>query len=168
MNTKHPFTPPPGRDSVVTVYNRRVDISTPAGRRAHQILRQCEIFKDSAHLIDTSPNLDVVLRRVQSYESILVFLSQCSASDLQMCKLSTPQRYSALYKGWLKGKANILNQAVMRSCQAAVDHAKTLKTQKGQANYMDRYFEKNLALSGLLPENIALLKNLQYQWEHSY
>ena len=56
----------------------------------------------------------------------------------------------------------------MRSCQAAVDHAKTLKTQKGQANYMDRYFEKNLALSGLLPENIALLKNLQYQWEHSY
>lgn len=166
MNTRLP--PPPGKNTIVTVYNRQVNISTPAGQRAQQILRQCEIFRDSAHLIDTSSNLDVVLQRVQSYESILVFLSHCNASDLQMCKLSTPQRYSSLYKGWLEGKASILNKAIMRSCQAAVDHAKTLKTQKGQENYMDRYFAKSLAISGLLPENIALLKDLQYQWEHSY
>lgn len=166
MNNKHTSTPP--KNSVVMVYNRRVDISTPAGRRAHEILRQCEIMDQCGTLINTSNNLETVIRNVPLYEKSLHYLTQCSDSDLKMCRLKSQRQLKDMYAAWFVKKNGVLNNAVMRSCRAAVDHAKTLKTQKGQANYMDRYFAKNLALSGLLPENIALLKDLQYQWEHSY
>lgn len=151
----------------IKVYGRIVDISTPGGQVAHQILRQCEIFEDSARIINTSNNLATVMGRLPVYEKSLYFLAQCSDSNLTALHLKSKSQFKNMYNSWLTKKPAIINKAVSRSCKAAIEHARTLKTEKGQFKHMIAYCNNSLAIPGLSPESVNFLIETRQNMENS-
>lgn len=153
--------PPPNKNTIVHVYGRDVDISTTSGQIAHQILRQCEILDQCGNLANSSKNLETVMRNIPLYEKALKYLCECPDYQLKMCGLKSKQQLCEMYNSWLTKKPGIINEAIKRSCNAAIDHAKGLKTEKGQINYLHSYINKSLSLSGLFPENIQFLNHIK-------
>lgn len=163
METKRTFTPPPNKKHLVTVFNRTVDMSTPSGQKAYTILRQCEILADSGSVINNSCNMKTVISRIDSYESALKFLSSCSAADLKMCRLKTPEQLSAMYNTWQKNKTTVINKAILRSYEDTVFQASKLKTIKGQDARVSAFFDSCAELSGLNADNLRYLQHLIQQ-----
>lgn len=145
----------------IKVYGRIVDISTPGGQVAHQILRQCELMDQAGGFINTSQNLETVMRNVPLYEKSLLYLASCSDRNLKALRLKNHQQLCAMYNNWILQKPKVINSAIKRATLAAVEHAKTLKTDKGKINSLYSFIDKSLALPGLLPENVQALNSIK-------
>lgn len=143
--------------TLIKVYGRIVDISTPGGQMAHQILRQCEIMDDSGNIINKSNNIETVINRMPVYEKSLYFLTQCPDSILKKLHLKSQAQLKDMYNSWLSKKAGVINGAVSRSCKASIQYAKTLKTEKGQLKHMIAFCNKSLKISGLTKESVDFL-----------
>ena len=145
----------------IKVYGRIVDISTPVGQVAHQILRQCELMDQAGELINTSKNLETVLRNIPLYEKSLLYLVSCSDRNLKALRLKNSQQLRTMYDNWIQQKPGAINSAIKRATLATVEHAKTLKTDKGKINCLHSFIDKSLALPGLFPENIQALNSIR-------
>lgn len=135
-------------------------MSTPVGQKAHAMLRQCEILADSGSVINNSCNIKSVISRVESYESALKFLTNCSAADLKMCRLKTPEQLNAMYNSWLKNKNSVINKAILRAYEDTVFQASKLKTIKGQDARVSGFFNSCAELPGLNADNLRYLQVL--------
>lgn len=164
MNNEHTFTTP-RKNTVVTVFNRQVDISTPSGQRAHTILRQCELMVQSGTFINDSNNIDTVMRNIPLYEKTLGYLSACPDQDLKMCRLKSSAEFKGMRSAWEKDKIGAINNAIVRSTKAVIARAKTLKTEKGQAKHILAHVNKCLALPGLSSEAVAMLQGIKADME---
>lgn len=146
---------------LVTVFNRKVDISTENGRRWHTILRHCEILKDSMDIINTSCNLSTVLSRInvasKEFETILL----SSDSDLLKCRLKTRDEVRYQYNKFIDDQPLIINNAIKRAATKMLEHAKTLKTSQGQINCINKFVDESLSLNGLFPMNISALNSIR-------
>ena len=146
---------------LINVYGRTVDISTPGGRVAHQILRQCELMDQAGAFINTSNNLETVLRNIPIYEKSLLYLASCSDHNLKALHLKSSHQLRSMYDNWIKQKPGAINSGIKRATLAAVEHAKTLKTDKGKIKSLYSFVDKSLALPGLFPENIQALNSIK-------
>lgn len=151
----------------VTVYNRKIDLSTTEGKCAYQILQQCEIMDDSGNIINTSTNLETVINRIPVYEKSLLFLTQCSDSDLSRLHLKSQTQLKNIYNSWLSKKTCIINGAVARSCKASIEYAKTLKTEKCQLNHIIAFCNKSIEIPGLSEESVNFLLETKEDVENS-
>lgn len=158
---------PPVQHTVITVYNREIDVSTSEGIHAAQILRQCEIMDESGNIINTSRNLKTVMGRIPIYDKSLYFLTQCSDSDLKALHLKSQDQLKDMYNSWIAKKASVINSAVSRSCKASIEYAKTLKTEKGQFNHMIAFCNESLEIPGLSTESINFLLETRHDMEES-
>ncbi|MDO4298840.1 MAG: hypothetical protein Q4C59_10275 [Lachnospiraceae bacterium] len=149
------------------VFGRRIDISTPEGQRAQQILEQCEILKESASKINESDNLNVVLKGCTSYENALEFLIQCQNADLKSLNLKLSEQFQEMYDSWRAKKVTVINSAILRAYESILLKVSLLKTNKGKLNRINLFVENSLILPGLLPENIVFLKELPEKFKQS-
>ena len=143
--------------TLVNVYGRLVDVSTPDGQMAHTILRQCEIMDDSGKILNNSTNIETVINRMPVYEKSLYFLTQCPDSVLKKLRLKSQAQFKDMYNAWLGKKAGVINGAVSRSCKASIHHARTLKTEKGQFKHMLDFCNKSLKIPGLPKASVDFL-----------
>jgi hypothetical protein len=116
-------------------------------------------------LINTSNNLETVMRNVPIYEKSLHYLTQCSDSNLKMCRLKSQQQLKDMYAAWFAKKEGVLNSAVVRCSKATIAHAKTLKTEKGQAKHILAFANKSLAMPDLPPDSRQLLEGIRADME---
>lgn len=152
--------------TLVKVYGRIVDISTPDGQTAYQILRQCEIMDNSGNIINSSTNIETVIGQMPVYEKSLYFLTQCPDSTLKKLHLKSQTQLKDMYNSWLSKKTGIINGAVSRSCKASIQYAQTLKTKKGQFKHMIAFCDKSLRIPELSPESVNFLLKTKQDMEN--
>lgn len=161
LNRPEISTAPSKQSRIVTIHGQVVDLSTQSGRKRWEILRHVEIMEESLDLVNKSSNLSTVITRLDTAISELGWLAKCNDSDLISCKLKRSEQIKAQFSTLIADKPKIITNGIKRAASAAIAHAKTLKTSRGQINHINSFIEESLSLQGLYQENIDALLSLR-------
>lgn len=149
------------------VYGRRIDISTPQGQHDQQILKQCEIIKSSAFVINESDNLEKVLKNSEAYERALIFLTGIQDDELNRLQLKASGEFANMYATYCKNKDSIINSAILRAYEGLLIKISLLKTEKAKINRISAFVSESLLLPNLSANNATLLKSLPERYSQT-
>ena len=161
LNQSGISTAQPKQSRKVTIHGQVVDLSTQSGRKKWEILRHVEIMEESLNLVNKSSNLSTVITRLDTAISELNWLAKCNDSDLISCKLKRSEQIKAQLSSLIEDKPKIINNGIKHAAFAAIAHARTLKTSRGQINHIAAFIEESLSLQGLYQENVDALLSLR-------
>lgn len=145
----------------VTIHGQAVDLSTQSGRKKWEILRHLEIMEESIDIVNKSNNLSTVITRLDTAITELSWLVKCKDSDLVSCKLKRSEQLKEQLSSLIANKPKIITNGIKRASSAAIAHAKTLKTPRGQIDHIESFIEESLLLKGLYQENIDALLSIR-------
>jgi hypothetical protein len=123
-----------------------------------QIQNELRIAKESAELVNSSKNIDVVLNRYGLLVDKLLLLSQYENTDL----LKGIKMPSETLKDIKLNKIKIFNQAIQRAYEDMLNKTSKLKTQKGRENRIRSFFMQLTAYKDMFePDNMKFIEKLK-------
>lgn len=124
------------------------------------IRREIEIMNDCVELVNNSCNFSTVVHRYDGLIRSLTKLSRFTPQELQIARVSPRQPFSASLKEIQTQKDAIFNQAIQRAYDRTVEDSKSLKTEKGRQNRLEKLKASILGCSSLSDANIAYVNSL--------